>query len=37
MKAIEIESYPWVRREMESCMYRLNEIRREIEEKEDPY
>ncbi len=37
IKAIEIEIYPWVRREMESCVYRLNGIRRELKEKEDPF
>ncbi len=37
IKAIEIEIYPWVRREMESCVYRLNEIRRELKKKEDPF
>lgn len=37
IKAIEIENYPWVRREMESCVYRLNAIRRELKEKEDPF
>jgi HEAT repeat protein len=37
IRAIEIEIYSWVRREMESCMYRLNMIRRELKEKEDPF
>ncbi len=37
IKAIEIEIYSWVRREMELCLYRLNTIRRELKEKEDPF
>jgi HEAT repeat protein len=37
IRAIEIEIYSWVRREMESCMHRLNMIRRELKEKEDPF
>jgi hypothetical protein len=37
LKAIEIENYQWVRREMEECLYRLNWIRREKIEKEKPY
>jgi HEAT repeat protein len=37
IKAIEIEIYSWVRREMEACMYRLNMIRRELKEKEEPF